>query len=193
LESRYLGADFKFNYCEGRWVLQTEVIQKQWDAVVAAGELKENPSYFRGDNHPVTNVTPEDVEQFCRILKNLSGYPIRLMTEAEWNRAALAGAKIPSRYRSDPLHNPTADEVEKFAWFSGNSGNSTHPVRGFAANAWGLYDMMGNAAELVVTPSGNYRFMGGWYCADALWCKPSYYGTWTKRESGVGFRICFEP
>ena len=32
-------------------------------------------------------------------------------------------------------------------WYCGNANNTTHAVAGLAANAYGLYDMLGNAAE----------------------------------------------
>ena len=33
------------------------------------------------------------------------------------------------------------------AWFNGNSGGTTHPVKQKAANKFGLYDMLGNVWE----------------------------------------------
>lgn len=193
LRSEYLGIEMTFNKCGELFVLQTEVTNKHWDVVGADGRLPPNPSDFHGDDVPVANVTPKDTSKFCTVFNNITGYRVRLLTEEEWNHAAIADVELPARYLSAPNRNPTAREVEKFAWFSGNSGNRLHAVGGWKPNAWGLFDTRGNAAELVVTSSGGYRFMGGWYCADAFWCKPSYYGTWTKRENGVGFRICFKP
>ena len=35
-------------------------------------------------------------------------------------------------------------ELNKIAWTSGNSGQQIHAVRLKAANAWGLYDMLGS-------------------------------------------------
>jgi formylglycine-generating enzyme required for sulfatase activity len=40
-------------------------------------------------------------------------------------------------------------QLDQFAWYRSNSDNKTHPVGKKAANAFGLYDMHGNAAEWV--------------------------------------------
>jgi formylglycine-generating enzyme required for sulfatase activity len=34
--------------------------------------------------------------------------------------------------------------INDVAWYSGNSGNATHPVGGKAPNGLGIYDMTGN-------------------------------------------------
>ena len=72
-----------------------------------------------------------------------TGY--RLPTEAEWEHAARAGSTA-ARY----------GELDAVAWYGGNSGSSTHPVGGRSANAWGLYDMLGNVAEWTWDRYGSY-------------------------------------
>jgi sulfatase modifying factor 1 len=80
-----------------------------------------------------------------RTFAGLTCRGFRLPTEAEWEYAARAGT-TGERYGA----------LDAIAWHSGNSGNQTRPVRGKQANAWGLYDMIGNVWEWVHDWYGAY-------------------------------------
>ena len=97
-----------------------------------------NPSRFTGDEQrPAEMVSWFDCQDFCERLKKLTGKPIRLPTEAEWEYACRAG--------SNEFHTGSSEEaMKKAGWYSGNSNGTTHPVGQLAANAFGLYDMHGN-------------------------------------------------
>ena len=69
----------------------------------------------------------------------------RLPTEAEWEYAARAGT-TGARY----------EELDSTAWWSGNSGDRTHPIKQKVTNPWGLYDMIGNVLELCSDWFGDY-------------------------------------
>jgi formylglycine-generating enzyme len=83
----------------------------------------------------------------------------RLPTEAEWEHACRAGTTGP-RY----------GELGEIAWYRGNSGERLHRGGELAANAWGLYDMIGNAWEWCwdiydAAVYRDYRVIkgGGWF------------------------------
>ena len=122
--------------------------QSQWEAVMGS-----NPSNFKGADRPVEQVTWDEAVEFCRKLTKMhqdagampQGWAWRLPTEAEWEYAARAGT-------TGPRHG----ELEAIAWHSGNSGSETHPVKQKAANAWGLYDMIGNVWEWCSDWYGDY-------------------------------------
>jgi len=74
-------------------------------------------------------------EATCDFSKN--GY--RLPTEAEWEYACRAGTTGDVNFSTGNL--------EDYAWVKNNSGNKQNNVGQKLPNAWGLYDMYGNAAE----------------------------------------------
>ena len=105
-----------------------EITQAQWKAVMGT-----NPSYFKGDNLPVENVSWNDAKEFCSKLSQMTGKQYRLPTEAEWEYACRAGTT-----------GPYAGNLDAMAWYSNNAGFKTHPVGQKRPNAFGLYDMHGN-------------------------------------------------
>ena len=69
-----------------------EVTQAQWEAVMG-----ENPSLYKGADHPVENVSWDDCQAFLEKLNahpaaRASGLVFRLPTEEEWETACRAGS-----------------------------------------------------------------------------------------------------
>ena len=132
----------------GFFLAETECTQGQWEAVMGG-----NPSHFKGSERPVEQVSWGEAVEYCRKLTDKQrtegilpeGWEWRLPTEAEWEYAARAGT-TGARY----------GELDTIAWHGGNSGSETHRVSQKAANAWGLYDMMGNVWEWCSDWSGDY-------------------------------------
>ena len=116
-----------------------EVTQKQWRDVMV-----NDPSSFKGDNLPVENVSWNDVQDFIKKLNEKEGTnKYRLPTEAEWEYAARAGTMTQYSFGDDE------SKLGEYAWYTANSGSTTHAVGEKKPNPWGLYDMYGNIWEWV--------------------------------------------
>ena len=116
---------------------ETEVTQALWQAVMGS-----NPSYFTGDlNRPVEEVSWGDCQTFITKLNEMTGKTFRLPNEAEWEYAA-RGGNLSQGYKYAGSN--TSGDV---AWYTSNSGSTTHPVGTKAPNELGLYDMSGNVWE----------------------------------------------
>ena len=119
----------------------------------------ENPGFTQSDAHPVVNVTWNDAQAMAQWLSKTEGRNYRLPTEAEWEYAARAGSRTRYHNGDDPLTLPqvanTFDASARPYWptlaaqaLQGDDGFAfTSPVATYAPNAFGLYDMHGNAWE----------------------------------------------
>ena len=113
------------------WMGQFPVTQGQWQDVMG-----NNPSEFQsaGPEAPVEQVSWKDVQAFLAKVNALQArWTVRLPTEAEWEYAARAGST-----------GETYGPLDDIAWYGGNRSHTTHPVGEKLANAFGLYDMLGN-------------------------------------------------
>jgi formylglycine-generating enzyme len=104
--------------------------------------------------HPVTLVTAEDAAAYCQWLARKTGLPVRLPTEAEWERAARGGV--------DGLKYPWGDEITAeranyLAEPSSKQMRGTQPVGMYAPNPYNVFDVVGNVWEWV----------SDWYQPDA--------------------------
>jgi formylglycine-generating enzyme required for sulfatase activity len=117
-------------------MLETEVTQAQFLAVTG-----DSPSWNRGwsghPDGPVEAVEWVAAKDFCAAIGG------RLPTEAEWEYAARGGTA--TRFSCGE----TESCLSAYAWYLENAEGHAHPVKGKAANAYGLYDMLGNVREWV--------------------------------------------
>ena len=217
------GVDFKFRYCpKGKflmgspeteqtmdddenehtvkltspfWIMETETTQELWESVMGS-----NPSEM-----PVENVSWYDFQEFIKKLNetNLAfdGYEFALPTEAQWEYACRAG-NTETRY----------GDLDKIAWYPGNSGGKTHNVATKEPNAWGVYDALGNVGEwcqdyygdypsgAVTDPTGAFVgtirvYRGGdWGCL-AIYCRAAFrsHGDASVRFNYRGGRLALVP
>ncbi len=127
------------------YIGQTEVTQALWEAVMGS-----NPSEHVDDNFPVESVTWHECKQFTDKLKEITGLPFRLPTEAEWEYAARGGNKSKGfQFAGDST-------LYNVAWYYKNAQGITQYVGGKQTNELGLYDMSGNVWEFVEDWFDNY-------------------------------------
>jgi formylglycine-generating enzyme required for sulfatase activity len=206
------GDDTQVTLTRGYWLGRTEVTQAQWQAVISHHPFFKNiplPSYFKGSERPVEQVSWDMAMEFCAILNHLeraagrlpAGYEYSLPTEAQWEYAARAGTT--GKYPGD---------LDATAWYDANSGGVTHLVAQKQPNAWGLYDMIGNVSEWcwdwyapypggdVLDPlgpsTGGHRILRGSNCRGSIgWCRVAQRPHWPNylEAPSLGFRLALAP
>ncbi len=84
------------------------------------------------------NVNWDDAQAYVAWLSRKTGKPYRLLSEAEWEYAAQAGSGREAR---------GANQANCVGCGSRWGGRQAAPAGSFAANAFGLHDMLGNVWE----------------------------------------------
>jgi formylglycine-generating enzyme required for sulfatase activity len=116
-----------------------EITQKQWRLMMGT-----NPSLFKGENRPVEQVSWDDIQDYLRKLNRHLGFVgrsgrYRLLSESEWEYAARASTS--SKYS-------WGNDIDSSRANYGGEIDKPSPVGSYPANAFGLYDMLGNVLEL---------------------------------------------
>jgi formylglycine-generating enzyme required for sulfatase activity/serine/threonine protein kinase len=145
---------------------QTEAENKgagalRWDAAKQTWQLAtectwRNPGWPVSDDQPVVCVSRKDALAFCYWLSRIESKVYRLPFEAEWEYACRAETTTPYA---------TGQTLSLRDASFGSAGLKTTRVGSFAPNAWGLFDMHGNAWE---------------WCADGY--NPTYYQVSPARD-----------
>ena len=195
------------------WMGKYEVTKGQWIALMGTTPWRNLSGNVIEDlNSPVIYVTWDDVQDFLAALNAYTGYTFSLPTEAQWEYACRAGTTT-RYYWGDDL---TYTNVTSYAWYYNNSTANNesyaHVVAYKPANAFGLYDMSGNASEwcadmyapytadavsdpLVLpvtnTPTTERVVRGGGWDDDGNRCRSAYRGHFThgSKDDSLGFRL----
>lgn len=116
---------------------------KTWAWVNTKGKNWKNPGFTQTDEHPVVCVSSEDAQAYVDWLSQRTGRHFRLPSEAEWEYAARAGT--PAAYPwGQGIKQGDARCLE-----CKDDKLQTRPARSGAPNRFGLFGVIGNAAELV--------------------------------------------
>ena len=149
------------------YIGRREVTFEEWDACIAEAGCKQRPD-DRGlgrARRPAIDLDWDDAKGYTAWLSQKTGHTYRLPTESEWEYAARAGST--TTY-------PWGKTVDKDK--ANCIGCTTDPLKkavdtgSFKPNAFGIYDMTGNAAEWVEDCwNDNYR---GAPADGSAWTKP---------------------
>ena len=112
-----------------------------------------------GDELPATSLSMRDARAYLAFLSRETGHTYRLPSEAEWEYAARAGSDTLYYFGDDPNalceHANIADQTlgKPFPYYQTANCEDGFirlaPVGSFKPNAFGLYDVIGNAEEWV--------------------------------------------
>ena len=159
-----------------------EVTFAEWAACLWAGNcVRYNPpdhGWGRG-RRPVINVTWEHAQTYSQWLSSETGEQYRLLNSDEWEYVARAGTTT-SRYWGESEaeqcryeNGADAAALEKYSLTRilvapcSDGYPETAPVGSFQPNAFGLYDVLGNVAELT------------------QWCCSSSGGSWRDSPRNI--------
>ncbi len=195
------------------WMGETEVTQAEYQALMGV-----NPSFYLGVDLPVETVTWYDARAYCTALTAQEdalgnvpiGFEYRLPTEAEWEYACRAGTTTEFSFGPE-LYCYDAKIYSSNHDLGSCSSISAVPVASYAPNAWGLYDMHGNAWEWCLdsfTPysagaatdpfftGGTYRIArGGGWRSHSNYARSAFRGNVNPGYlyDSLGFRVVLAP
>ena len=200
----------------GRFALGLyEVTREEYAAFAldSDGTSWREPGFAQGDDHPVVHITWPEAQTYAERLSQETGASYRLPSESEWEYAVRAGTTT-RRYWGD---SSSAQCEYANGWEAVASCDdgwvNTAPAGSFKANAFGLFDMLGNVSEWTadcysrdVPPVDGSAWVGGGDCSRRVLRGGSYGShprllrsanrrslstgwSWSFRSIGVGFRV----
>lgn len=213
---------YKTDAEKGGWSYGVRLKYLKYELWSLEGISWRKPTFDQKGDHPVVHISWNDAKAFCDWLSKKSGKRVELPTEAQWEYACRAGTTTAYPWGDNPddgkgwangadqsLKPKLRTENAFMLFFGWNDGHVfTSPVASFKANAFGLYDMPGNAAQWCEDRAGNFdkgpatdptgaktgelRVMrgGSWY-ASPRYCRSASRGRGNPidRLAYVGFRV----
>lgn len=190
---------------EGFWLGKYEVTRSQWQAIMGNSANEASNAEAAA---PVDDVSWSEAMAFCHALTERehetgllpADFAYTLPTEAQWEYACRAGTT-----------GAFAGSLETMAWCGGDGREAVHPVGGKFPNAWGFYDMHGNAAEWCADwyvdhlPGGSVRdptgpadgtarvHRGGAWDSEARICRSAFRSAGDPEQHLGGFRVALVP
>ncbi|ASO30549.1 hypothetical protein CG015_14855 [Vibrio anguillarum] len=153
-----------------------------------AGSYWRDPGFKQLSNSPVVCISQNDAKAYTRWLSKETGYKYRLPTEEEWEIAARAGTQTDYWWGDDFGTGKANTGWSGTPW----SNKSTSPVKSFAPNGLGLYDVVGNVWEWTNDSRGQAKG-GAWSFSPAT---AAAYGNLfiapATSANYVGFRVIRE-
>lgn len=183
------------------------------------GGTWQDPGFAQGDDHPVVCVSWDDARAYTQWLNAATNGGYRLLSEAEWEYAARAGSTGAYPWGADVnqgcAYANAADAMARAAfpdWTTmtcDDGAINTSRVGAYQPNAYGLFDMHGNATEwasdcyvddlgLIPTDGSSYESNGCQYrpLRGGSWATYSLYLSSANRSpaggaraSTIGFRV----
>ncbi len=149
------------------YIGRREVTFEEWDACLAEGGCKQKPD-DRGlgrSRRPVTDLDWDDAKSYVAWLSQKTGKTYRLPSESEWEYVARAGTTT-----TYPWGRTVDKDKANCVGCTSDPVKKAIDVGSFPPNAFGVYDMAGNAAEWVEDCwSDNYK---GAPTDGSAWTKP---------------------
>ncbi len=175
----------------GFWMGKYPVTQTQWKEVMGY-----NPSYFKGDNLPVEQVSCNDCQDFINNC-SVSGLKPRLPCSDQWEYACRGGRgnKQPF-YWGHALNGDKANCAGNYPYGTNKKGKylkKTTEVGSYekaAPHPWGLCDMIGNVWEWCDSSYVYRPCRGGSWCNASRYCRSAHVNATLLHYSfTTGFRL----
>ena len=162
----------KVNFTRPFWIARYQTTKRLYDTFRKVREMSGEEKAYGGIDSPAGGISRDAIDAFCAFLTKRNkdripeGYVFRLPTDAEWEYALNANCDDPD----DPYvkfkngDKSIEDEISVTRKFADSvriahgigplsNGSWVGPVMSGGRkkpNAWGIYDMLGNGAEMVL-------------------------------------------